>query len=332
MNIANPLAHSPTLGRTIRTGDATDLGVPTDELVRQAIEAGAWDTARQLGTYLVEEAGRIFTVLLTWQDSLLGFGADRIADWPDQLAALERAIGAPPPEVAIENIATASVADLRSALQAEDRVACTTALAALRTQQWQVHDDLTDWVWGMLSVFQRRLGEDAMEEVYRETQESWVTERYRLLPDLTQREKFELTIEGMRAHFSGPAHRGAVEVTEDEEKWVLAFDPCGSGGRMRRGDPVVGQTSRMEPPYGFDDANGAHDWTWQQEGVCLYCAHCSFVNEIFPIEQTGAPLRVTEYPQDPHDQCRWTVYKREEAIPDWAYERVGKTPPRRSDP
>src|SRR5437868_4379560 len=76
---------------------------------------------------------------------------------------------------------------------------------------------------------------------------------------------------------------------------VVAFDPCGSGGRARRGDPARGVPPATErPEFGFSE--GAHDWTWRREGVCLYCSHCALVNEILPIERLGFPMRVTEYP------------------------------------
>jgi len=48
------------------------------------------------------------------------------------------------------------------------------------------------------------------------------------------------------------------------------------------------------------------------------------------IESLGAPMRVTENPENPDDQCRWTIYKSPEFVPDWAYERVGKQPPARA--
>jgi hypothetical protein len=94
----------------------------------------------------------------------------------------------------------------------------------------------------------------------------------------------------------------------------------GGGGRMRR-------DGRTEEPYRFGVTERAHDWSWNREGVCLYCAHCAVVNEILPIESLGAPMRVTEHPEDAREPCRWTIYKSPELVPDWAYERVGKQRP-----
>src|SRR6266540_2841639 len=147
------------------------------------------------------------------------------------------------------------------------------------------------------------------------------------LGEMTSQESLELTIEGMRGHFTGPARAGRVGVAEEDDRWILSFDPCGSGGRMRRSDPDRAQTPRTEAPFSFAVTEEAHDWSWGRKGVCLYCAHCAVVNEIMPIERLGAPMRMTENPENPDDQCRWTIYKSPELVPDWVYERVGKQPP-----
>jgi hypothetical protein len=118
-------------------------------------------------------------------------------------------------------------------------------------------------------------------------------------------------------------------VAEEDDRWILSFDPCGSGGRMRRSDPARGQTPRTEAPFSFAVTEEAHDWSWGRKGVCLYCAHCAVVNEIIPIESLGTPMRMTENPENPDDKCRWTIYKSPDAVPDWVYERVGKQPPAR---
>jgi hypothetical protein len=156
--------------------------------------------------------------------------------------------------------------------------------------------------------------------VFRVTQGNWVSERYAALGEMTPQESLELTIEGMRGHFTGPGRRGRIDVADEVDRWVLSFDPCGSGGRMRR-------DRRTEEPFRFAVTQQAHDWSWQRKGVCLYCAHCAVVNEILPIESLGAPMRVTDHPENEGDPCRWTIYKSPELVPDWAYERVGKRRP-----
>jgi hypothetical protein len=128
----------------------------------------------------------------------------------------------------------------------------------------------------------------------------------------------------MRGHLSGPNRAGTITVTEEPDRYVLSFDACGTGGRMRRGDPLVGSGSRLEAPYHFLNVRGAYDWTWNRSGVCAYCAHCSVVNQILPIEGLGRPMRMTEYPENADDPCRWIIYKDRDSFPDQAFISVGK--------
>ena len=194
-------------------------------------------------------------------------------------------------------------------------------------QAWLVHDIHADWSWALLSLFMREWGEEILEEVLRVTEEPWVSVRYASLTDMSQEEAFQLTIEGMRGHFTGPERAGQIQVDDEPDRWVMSFDACGSGGRMRRGDAIVGSGSRLEAPYHFLNVEGAYDFTWNQPGVCAYCAHCAVVNQILPIEGLGFPMRLVEYPKDANDPCRWIIYKDKDAFPDQAFTDVGKNLP-----
>jgi hypothetical protein len=199
-------------------------------------------------------------------------------------------------------------------------------LESFRYEQQIIQDIYVDWIWAMLTWVQGEVGEPAVERIMRDTLGSWALARYANYLDLSFDERLALTVEGMRGHLSGPGRLGSVDVVDEGKRVVVSFDPCGSGGRARRGDPddaIPGATQR--PELGFSE--GAHDWTWQQKGVCLYCSHCSLINEILPIERLGFPMRVTEYPASPDDACRWILYKDPRDVPAEAYERVGKTKP-----
>ena len=67
------------------------------------------------------------------------------------------------------------------------------------------------------------------------------------------------------------------------------MDPCGSGGRMRRGDAIDGTPSRFGPPSGFGVTSKAYPWSWGKEGVPYDCLHCANM-EILSIEWGDAPL------------------------------------------
>lgn len=193
-----------------------------------------------------------------------------------------------------------------------------------------VHDIYGDWAWSLLSVIGRMWGEAVLGEVLRVTEEPWLATRYKNLPKLSLEESLQLAVEGMRGHFAGPGRSGVLHVVEEPERFVMSFDPCGSGGRMRRGDPVMGSGSRLDPPYNFLSIQNAYPWTWNRKGVCAYCAHCAVVMQLLPIEQMGHPMRMVEYPENPNDPCRWILYKRPDLYPDESYTAVSKEPPPRN--
>jgi hypothetical protein len=199
-------------------------------------------------------------------------------------------------------------------------------LESFRFEQQILQEIYVDWIWAMLTWVQNEVSENAVERIMRETLGAWASARYASYLDLSFDERLALTVEGMRGHLGGPGRLGDVEVVDEGDRVVVSFDPCGSGGRARRGDPDRGIPPATErPELGFSEEE--HDWTWGRRGVCLYCAHCSLVNEVLPIERLGFPIRVTEYPTDPSDPCRWILYKDPRDVPAEAYERVGKRKP-----
>jgi|GEM_PF-2862446 len=125
--------------------------------------------------------------------------------------------------------------------------------------------------------------------------------------------------EHLRLHFSGDKTRGGgIEIIEDEEKYRLVFDACGSGGALRRRLDKNGQLPKLAKA-------GPATWNRANE-VPAYCAHCAF-NEMTAIDKYGYPILVTDFNPDPQKPCGWTVYKDPDAIPATYYERLGRTKP-----
>jgi hypothetical protein len=118
--------------------------------------------------------------------------------------------------------------------------------------------------------------------------------------------------EHLRGHFSGPGREGAVTIVEEADRYRLVFEPCGTGGAMRR-RKVAGLTN-------FRDASAA---TWQRTNeVPTYCAHCA-LNEVTSIRRLGYPAWVTEFDPDPEKPCGRTVYKDPALIPERYFTRLG---------
>jgi len=329
MSETSQLVYSDKLGRHLRTGSAASLGVSTTQLAVEALADGRPADAAAYVPYLIGETERIYGIFCLWLTELRAYAEQWLPEVDAHYQRIAVALGCEPPMQQSATLSEELLAACSTAIETADCDALARHLAAIREELRRVHDAQAEWCWALLTLLRDELGEDRMDDVLRKTEEEWVTARYAALSEMTPRELFELTIEGMRGHLTGPDRMGEIQVTEDDEKFVLSFDPCGSGGRMRRGDAVRGQPPAAERPGLFGATNAAHDWSWNEEGVCLYCAHCAVVNEILPIERIGSPMRVTEHPASAEDPCRWTIYKSPGAVPDEAYRRVGKPAPGR---
>ncbi len=193
-------------------------------------------------------------------------------------------------------------------------------------QEFQiVHDIYVQYVQDLLAFISKTYGEDQVEAAFRSALEGWFKIRYEAYNKLSLEERVQLTAEGMRCHLDGPERQGDFTLLEEKDRYVFKWDPCGSGGVLRRRAAAEGRE--------VESAKEAHAWTWGKKGVCLYCSHCSLVNEILPIEHFGYPNRITEYPENPGEPCVWYIYKDPDDIPEEYYRRIGKTKPaRRSSP
>ena len=190
-----------------------------------------------------------------------------------------------------------------------------------------LHDLFCDWIWNLLTDLAAQHGEQEVYRALRATQGGWMLQRtWKAFVTMDVEARVQLSAEMMRAHLCGPDQDGAIEVTEDDEKFTIVMDPCGSGGRMRRGDPVDGTPSRLGPPYEFGVTQAAHDWSFGERGVPYYCVHCA-INEKLPMEWGGHPLWVTDYTSDAAKPCAWRFYKTAEAIPEHYYTRAGHAKP-----
>ncbi|MDO8567753.1 MAG: hypothetical protein Q7R57_03445 [Dehalococcoidales bacterium] len=187
---------------------------------------------------------------------------------------------------------------------------------ALVDYNWEegrrVHDIMCDAFWGFQTCIAETFGEEELYKAMRRLSEPFNSG----LAKLTIEELVQMRAETMRAHRCGPKLKGDFTVTEEKDRYVLTFDPCGSGGRMRR-------TGREKPPYNYGKTKKAYPWSWGKVGVPYYCVHCCIWQEILPIEMYGYPLRVTAYNDDPHAPCGWYIYKKPELIPEEYFTRVG---------
>ncbi|MFH1030985.1 MAG: hypothetical protein V1767_00210 [Chloroflexota bacterium] len=115
---------------------------------------------------------------------------------------------------------------------------------------------------------------------------------------------------------------------EYEDRFEIVWDPCGSGGRSRRGDPISATPGWAQPPMNYTGNQSPHPWTWGKKGMMGYCIHCCFAHEIMDVEETGYLAQwICGVSEDPWKTCNYIVYKDLDWIPEHYYTRIGKTKP-----
>jgi hypothetical protein len=343
------LTWSDELGKRVREGDWADQAISTTTKIQEAIAANQWELAAQLVDYWMEEAKVIHVIYQIWTDGFLahlaeqGVPENEIAAELTRLRALLAFPDGRPFEASGPWKELAAQAGLLGNSIRGYEIGAEQALAdldRLRELWRQLHDRGADFQAGLLSFIARRFGEDKVVDAYARVLEPYLDERYgpfdireRAYEDTLFRNLY-LSFEAMRGHLVGPLRNGDMEVDEYDDRFVISFDPCGSGGRQNRGDPIEQTPSRAEEPYEFTVLQQEHDWAWNEKGVCVYCAHCCFALEYWPAKHWGHPLRVIDSPLYPDEtsgaepkKCTWTIYKSLDAIPAEAYERIGMTKP-----
>ncbi len=228
--------------------------------------------------------------------------------------------------------------DFVFACGAGDGARAAACLEAARLSWRATHDRACDWVYGLLDAVVRHLGEARIGPLWDELMAPMYETYERYDPEVNAwpdsiRRLVLVAGESLKGHLSGPGRMGDIEIVEEAERWVLSFDPCGSGGRAYREDEAEGYRPRMAPPYDFAVTEEEHDWAWNKKGVCVYCVHCCQLNQRMPIARFGFPTRVVEPPLWPEartgGKCVWSVYKDPSAVPEQAYREVGSVKPAR---
>jgi len=333
----------------MRTGDWEDQVIPTVTKIEDAIRDGRLEDAAQLIDYFMEEAKIVQAIYSVWypgfQEWLVeqGVGPEELDAEIDRLSKLlAMPDGTPFEPFGLWEHLGARAGRLGNLVRSGG-IGEGEAIAEMDEvrEGWRrIHDRWVDLISGILTFGAERFGEASLEDMYRHTLEPYIRERY-MVYDLREHDYADTvfrnlytTIEAMRAHLGGVDRRGDMGLEEFDDRWVVSFDPCGSGGRSSRGDPIEGTGPRPEPPYNFGVTRQEHDWAWNALGIGYYCAHCCFALEKLPAERWGHPVRVVDSPRYPAEtagdepkECTWTVYKTIEAIPEAVYRRIGLTKP-----
>ena len=342
------IAFTELLGRRVRMGTWEDQKVSTYRKIREALDEARWDDAAKLGAYFIDEAMVCFAIYRQWIPDLNGFlkdngvAADLIAARNDQAVEVARHPDgrAWQPRKQWDRFLS-EMQDFTAATYREQAEEAKRLLDIAKESWRQCHDRDVDHTYALMSLVKEELGETAIRAMYDRV----------LLPLFVWRyEKFDIdkhpwdeglevlmlvACEAMRGHLVGPERTGDFELIETEERYILRFDPCGSGQRTIRGDWIEGTPPRMEPPYDWTVTTEPASWNHYEPGVCLYCVHCIVLMEEMPIDRFGYPVRVVDPPRYPdtnrdpnvRQKCQWQMFNDRTSVPEEYYTRVGRQKP-----
>ena len=185
-----------------------------------------------------------------------------------------------------------------------------------------VHDMYVKWVPRLLKVIHERLGEDQFISVIGGSVsfiDAVVDARDAMLKEKDGLKKWlEFYADVWRQNC------GVFDVTEDDEKFTIKHNPCGSGGQMI-------DRGYFESIFGLGKYKGKGYHTFSQEGMPLYCGHCPYAHMAIPMSKSGSPIWCHDadnpFPRKPGDPCIHYIYKDPKDIPDKFYEMVGMKKP-----
>lgn len=311
------IEHNALLGRSLRVDDIETIGKSTYSFIEEAILDERVDEVMALTPYYLKELQIMHEILMIWAQDIMRYliredtGAENAI--ADNLSAVicktwrDFALGIAPK------------ACLEEAVQAGDKEMATTWLERMWLDFKVPHDVLVAWINEMFAYLAKDKEQHILDSILETHQSIWGN-RYEKWDQMTPWEKVALTVEGMRGHLSGQSRKGDVMVREEEDRFVIAFDPCGTGGVLRRGDPETGRS-----PYPTDGVNKeSHEWIWENKtGVHWYCSHCAIAMEWLPGNERGYVFRPLDHNLDHQAPCVWYVYKDEKRSRAYHYPRTG---------
>lgn len=296
----SPVGWSTWLGRRIRQDGPETIGISTQTLAEQALASENFGVAADLVGYFHGEMERMNKALYTWLGQILAHRAE--LDGVPPTTATTHAGSTITAMAGFEAGAgdRAAVLDL---IANRDANGATQRLELMRVRIAAIHDDLVFWIQGLLTDLARTHDEQAVCDVVVRTFDTLWRPRYESWDEMTALERLQLSVEGMRGHLSGPRRRGDVGVIDEEDRYVMVLDPCGSCGVLRRGDPDSGR-----PPCNPAGTTRPHDWAWRRIGLGWYAAHSAIIMEWLPMQRGRPPLRPLKG-CDQDGPCRWYIYK-----------------------
>ncbi|NNG01158.1 MAG: hypothetical protein HKM93_17335 [Desulfobacteraceae bacterium] len=122
------------------------------------------------------------------------------------------------------------------------------------------HDYNNDFWAGLISYAGHTFGEDEVEKMWREVFASAIFGPTALSKSPSAKERAYAAAEIWRAHYVGD---GELNIEETEDSFILALNPCPTGGRQRA-------CGRLKPPYNLGKTTKSYPWSWGRKEIPWY--------------------------------------------------------------
>ncbi len=178
-----------------------------------------------------------------------------------------------------------------------------------------LHDLYREWTSLLLSHVYREYGIEALEQCLRFSSEKrWMPW---MMDDVTHdpKERLQSWVKLLLGNFA------TIRLEEDDEKFTIFQDPCGSCGRQIR-------NGCYKPPLNLAVVKESHPISYNRGEVTVYQAHLAVMHTIMPIERIGAPWPAIVCPEGASGgPCQIFMYKNPHTAAPEHYEMVGMQKP-----
>ena len=177
-------------------------------------------------------------------------------------------------------------------------------LADQHTEWRPLHDLLCLWVTALFCRVNREEGLGYLTELVWETYVELFAVNYLLYAAQDERSVFRSLARIW--HY----HQANYRVTEEVDRFVFHLDPCGSGGRLYRGEMGLDGSFR----YGagmLSEIREAADITFGRSPFPAYCIHCAATNRDQFLGKPWAFIVDGDAMGAPGESCRQYLYKKD---------------------
>jgi hypothetical protein len=284
------------VSRLFTDDDLASLARTPHDQLADAIAAGDDDVTRPLVASLERSFAGTVAGTRNWVTHTLAFVArERSAEELAELVAATQRFfavypgapvpdapgpGSPSPDGAAGGSDAGPIADLAAHGEHGPALARFDAMEA----RWRaLQDQYRDWLSTILSTIYRSMGIDVLEAALRDSAQrtlfDWMPTDMARAPE----KRLPSWVRMLQGHFS------VLRIEEDDEKFTLTQDPCGTCTRQI-------EQGRYGPPLDLAVVEERHRTTWFRGETPIYRAHVPLWHVALAAELVGVPWPVNQCP------------------------------------